>query len=95
MRQRRSNVRSAYNSAYNTAKDYPGTIAAVIVGLGITAALVWAARRAGGWSNLQDSAIDYARQGVDRAREGYDKAREVIRERVARTQDEAEQITRY
>jgi len=94
MRQRRSNVRSAYNGAYNTAKEYPGTIAAIVIGLGITAALVWAARRAGGWGNLQDSAIDYARQSADYAREGYDKAREAIRERVARAQDEAE-ITRY
>ena len=77
---------TARNQVYRTARDYPGTIAAIIVGLGITAALVWAARRAGGWRNLQDQAVDYARQGVDYAREGYGKAREAIKERVKGTQ---------
>jgi hypothetical protein len=67
-------------SAYNTAQEYPGTIAAVIVGVGITAFLLWAARRAGGWRNLQDNT-------VERAREGYDYARE----RAARLTGRAQQ----
>lgn len=70
-------------SAYNTAREYPGTIAAVIVGIGVTAFLMYAARRAGGWRNLQHEALDYARQGMDYAREGYGKARDVVRERAA------------
>lgn len=62
-----------YRSAYNMAREYPGTIAAVIVGLGVTAFLLWAARRAGGWRNLQDEARERMRQGYDYAREGYDR----------------------
>ena len=64
-----------YRSAYNTAREYPGTIAAVIVGIGVTAFLLWAARRAGGWRNLQDEARERMRQGYDYAREGYDRLR--------------------
>ena len=45
---RRRATDTPYRRAYNTAREYPGTIAAVIVGIGITAALLWAARRAGG-----------------------------------------------
>src|SRR2546429_9743859 len=71
-----------YNTAYNTAREYPGTIAALIVGIGITAALLWAARRAGGWSNLQEDATDLARQGLEYAREGYGQARDVVTERA-------------
>jgi hypothetical protein len=68
-------------SAYNTAQEYPGTIAAVVVGLGITAFLLWAVRRAGGWRNLQEDTID-------RMREGYD----YVRDRAARIRSEAPQI---
>jgi len=68
-------------SAYSTAQEYPGTIAAVVVRLGITAFLLWAVRRAGGWRNLQDST-------VDRMREGYD----YVRDRAARIRSEAPQI---
>ena len=32
-------------SAYSTAREYPGTIAAIVVGLGVTAFLLWAGRR--------------------------------------------------
>lgn len=71
-------------TAYNTAREYPGTIAAVIVGIGVAAFLMYAARRAGGWRNLQDEALDYARQGYDYAREGYGRARELVKERTAR-----------
>src|SRR5947208_793693 len=71
-------------SAYNTAREYPGTIAAIVVGVGIASFLLWAARRAGGWRNLQTNAVDYGRRGVDYAREGYGKAREVIKDRTAR-----------
>lgn len=73
----RRQQRSAYTIAYNRAREYPGTIAAIIVGIGVTAALLWAANRAGGWRNLQSEALDYAR-------EGYGKARDVITERAAR-----------
>ena len=71
----RRQQRSAYNTAYNTAREYPGTIAAVIVGIGITAALLWAVRRSGGWTEFQTDAKDALRQGYDYAREGYDRIR--------------------
>jgi hypothetical protein len=84
---------SSYRTAYNTAREYPGTIAALIVGIGITAALLWAARRAGGWSNLQEDARDLARQGLEYAREGYGKAREVVAERTARFKGQPETLS--
>jgi len=61
--------------AYNTAREYPGTIAAVIVGIGITAALLWAVRRSGGWTEFQTDAKDALRQGYDYARDGYERIR--------------------
>jgi hypothetical protein len=73
-----------YRTARNRITEYPGTIAAIVIGVGVTAALLWAARRAGGWRNLQDQALDRARQGYDYAREGYDRAREAIKERAQR-----------
>ena len=76
-----------YRTARNRVTEYPGTIAAIVIGIGVTAALMWAARRAGGWRNLQDQAVDRARQGYDYAREGYDRAREVIKERAQRSQE--------
>ena len=75
-------------SAYNTAREYPGTIAAIVVGVGIASFLLWASRRAGGWRNLQAEAAERARQGYDYAREGYEKAREVIKDRAARFRSE-------
>lgn len=69
----RRQQRSAYNTAYNTAREYPGTIAAVIVGIGITAALLWAVRRSGGWTEFQTDAKDALRQGYDYARDGYER----------------------
>jgi len=66
-------AKDSYRTAYNAAREYPGTIAAVIVGVGVTAFLLWAARRAGGWRNLQDEAMGRVRQGYDYAREGYDR----------------------
>lgn len=76
-------------SAYNTAREYPGTIAAIVVGVGIASFLLWAARRAGGWRNLQTDAMDRARQGYDYAREGVDKARDAYRNRFARSSSAA------
>ena len=70
---RRRATDTQYRRAYNTAREYPGTIAAVIVGIGVTVALLWAARRAGGWRELQDTATERLRQGYDYAREGYDR----------------------
>ncbi len=97
MRERFNDVagqaKDSYRSAYNAAREYPGTIAALIVGIGITAALLWAARRAGGWRNLQTEAIDRARQGYDKAREGYGKAREVIADRAARFKEQPETLS--
>jgi putative intracellular protease/amidase len=90
MRQR---AKGSYRSAYNTAREYPGTIAALIVGIGITAALLWAARRAGGWSSLQEDAKELARQGADYAREGYGKAREVIADRAAHFKGQPETLS--
>ncbi len=68
----RKQYRSPY-TAYNTAREYPGTIAAVIVGIGITAALLWAVRRSGGWREFQEDASERLRQGYDYAREGYNR----------------------
>ena len=82
-----------YRSAYNTAREYPGTVAAIIVGIGITAALLWAARRAGGWRNLQTDAVARARHGYDYAREGYGKARDVVAERAARFKGQPETLS--
>jgi hypothetical protein len=79
-------------SAYSTAREYPGTIAAIVVGIGVTAFLLWAARRAGGWQNLQSTATDYVRDGYSRARDGYDYAREAIRDRTARIKGQAQEI---
>lgn len=79
--------------AYNRAGEYPGTIAAIIVGVGITAFLVWAARRAGGWQNLQSTATDYMRDGYDRAREGYNYARDAIRDRAGRISGQAQEFS--
>jgi hypothetical protein len=76
-------------SAYNTAREYPGTIAAIVVGIGVASFLMWAARRAGGWRNLQMDAVDRARQGYDYAREGYGRAREMVKDRAARFSKEA------
>lgn len=84
---------SAYRNAYNTAAEYPGTIAAIVVGVGITAFLLWAAQRAGGWRALGDQAAERARQGYDYAREGYGRAREAISERASRYRDQAEDLT--
>jgi hypothetical protein len=89
MRQR---AKSSHSSAYNTAREYSGTIAALIVGIGITAALLWAARRAGGWNNLQEDAKDLARQGLEYAREGYGKARDVVADRAARIKGQQETL---
>lgn len=81
-------------NAYDTAREYPGTIAAIVVGVGIASFLMWAARRAGGWRNLQVEATDRARRGVEYAREGYGKAREVIKDRAARFKsEEPEQLS--
>jgi hypothetical protein len=77
----RKNAVRGMRSAYNTAQEYPGTIAAIVVGVGITAFLLWAVRRAGGWRNLQE-------QTSDRMREGYD----YVRDRAARIRGQAEQL---
>ncbi len=79
-----------YRTARNRVTEYPGTIAAIVIGIGVTAALLWAARRAGGWRNLQDQAADRARQGYDYAQEGYSRARDAIKERAQRFQDSQE-----
>jgi hypothetical protein len=83
-----------YRTARNRVTEYPGTIAAIVIGIGVTAALMWAARRAGGWRNLQDQALDTARQGYDYAREGYDRAREVVKDRAQRLQSAQQEYTR-
>ena len=84
---------ATYRTARNSVTDYPGTIAAIVIGIGVTAALLWAARRAGGWRNLQDQAMDRARQGYDYAREGYDRARETIKDRAQRLQGSQQEYT--
>ena len=84
----RDGARRGMSSAYNTARGYPGTIAAIVVGVGIASFLLWAARRAGGWRNLQADAVDRARQGYDYAIEGYGRAREMVKDRAARFRSE-------
>ena len=79
-----------YRTARNRVTEYPGTIAAILIGIGVTAALLWAARRAGGWRNLQDQAVDRARQGYDYAAEGYSRARDAIKDRAQRFQNSQE-----
>ena len=86
MRRRSNQAQSAYRNAYNTAAEYPGTIAAIVVGVGITAFLLWAAQRAGGWRNLGNEA-------AERARIGYDYARDAIAEGASRFKDEREDLT--
>ena len=81
-----------YRTVRNRVTEYPGTIAAIVIGVGVTAALLWAARRAGGWRNLQDQAIDTARQGYDYAREGYGRARGAIKERAQRLQSSGQEL---
>lgn len=68
-----SAYKRAYSGAYNTAREYPGTIAAIVVGIGITAALLWAVRRSGGWQEFQTDTKDALRQGYDYARDGYNR----------------------
>jgi hypothetical protein len=79
----RKNAVRGMRSAYNTAAEYPGTVAAIVVGVGITAFLLWAVRRAGGWRNLQANTTERMRQGYDYARESYGKARGAIAERFS------------
>lgn len=81
-----------YRTTRNRVSEYPGTIAAIVIGIGVTAALLWAARRAGGWRNLQDQAMDKARQGYDYALENYERARGAVKERAQRFQD-SQQLT--
>jgi len=73
MRRRASDT--PYTRAYNAAREYPGTIAAVIVGIGVTAALLWAVRRSGGWTEFQTDAKDAIRHSYDYAREGIERVR--------------------
>lgn len=94
MRERFSDVSNQAVQTYRTARNrYPGTIAAILIGVGVTAALLWAARRAGGWRNLQEQAMERARQGYDYAREGYDRAREAVKERAQRLQASKQELT--
>jgi len=88
----RDSTERGMRNAYSTARQYPGTLAAIVVGIGVTAFLIWAARRAGGWQNLQSTATDYMRDGYARAREGYENAREVIRDRASRIKGQAQQV---
>jgi hypothetical protein len=78
----RKNAIRGMRNAYNGAAEYPGTIAAIVVGIGITAFLLWAARRAGGWRNLQANTMDRMREGYGYAQQGYGKARDLVRQRV-------------
>ena len=71
----RRSARRGMRSAYNTAQEYPGTVAAVVVGLGITAFLVWAVRRAGGWRRLQNNTMDRMREGYDYVRDRASRIR--------------------
>ena len=97
MRDRMTDVQNqaveTYRTARNRVTEYPGTIAAIVIGIGVTAALLWAARRAGGWRNLQDQAMDRARQGYDYAVEGYGRAREAIKDRAQRVQSASQEYT--
>jgi hypothetical protein len=88
----RDSASRGVRNAYSTAREYPGTIAAIVVGVGITAFLLWAARRAGGWQNLQSNAMDYVRDGYGRAREGYNYARDAVRERTSRVKGQAQEL---
>jgi len=93
MRRRSNQAQSTYRQAYNTAQEYPGTIAAIVVGVGITAFLLWAAQRAGGWRNLGNEAAERARIGYDYARDGYGRAREAIADKAASFRSQSEDLT--
>ncbi|HYR34616.1 MAG TPA: hypothetical protein VEQ87_10030 [Burkholderiales bacterium] len=79
----RRRATDTYRKAYNTAREYPGTIAAVIVGLGITGFLLWAVRRSGGWRNLQADAANRMREGYDYARDGYERIKGLRQETLS------------
>lgn len=71
----RERAGTGLRSAYSSARDYPGTIAAVVVGLGIAGFMLWAARRNGGWRNLKDNAAERARQGYDAVKQRASRIR--------------------
>jgi hypothetical protein len=55
-------LKSYSNSAYRTAMNHPKTSTAVMLGAGAAAALVWAARRNGGFSKLHKEILARVRR---------------------------------
>ena len=54
-------ARKGANTAYRTAMNHPKTSAAVILGTGVAAALLWAANRNGGFSALHKEVLSRVR----------------------------------
>jgi hypothetical protein len=50
------------NSAYRTAMNHPRTSTAVMLGTGVATALIWAARRNGGFSGLYKEVLARVRR---------------------------------
>lgn len=55
-------AKSGADSVYRTAMNHPKTSTAVVLGTGLAAALVWAARRNGGFSNLHKEILARVRR---------------------------------
>ena len=71
------------NSAYRTAMNHPKTSAAVVLGTGAAAALIWLARRNGGFSALH-------REILARVRGLPDKVRDALPSRVSDSQPKSD-----
>jgi hypothetical protein len=55
-------IQSYSNSAYRTAMNHPKTSTAVMLGTGVATALIWAARRNGGFKGLYNEVLERVRR---------------------------------
>lgn len=55
-------LQSYSNKAYRTAMNHPKTSSAVMLGSGVAAALIWAARRNGGFRGLYNEVLARVRR---------------------------------
>lgn len=76
-------ARNGANSFYKTAMNHPKTSVAVVLGTGAAAALVWLARRNGGFGALH-------REILARVRGLPDKVREALPSKAAGSQPKAD-----
>lgn len=71
-------------TVYTSARNSPKATAAIVLGIGAIAALLWLARRSD-WRAMQS-------QVVDRVREGYGTARAAIKDRATRLRRHEQQL---